>query len=94
MIDQPSQLSSYENLAGEYGNIELHPEVPPELLLPTYYSLSSILSRVSVINRPAIPELDQIAVFPIDDAYRIVNINNIPQNFVLHRQTDFLYMKY
>ena len=34
----------YENLAGEYGNIELHPEVPPGLLLPTYYSLSSILS--------------------------------------------------
>jgi hypothetical protein len=29
MIDQPSQLSLYENLAGEYGNLELHPEVPP-----------------------------------------------------------------
>ena len=47
MIDQPSQLSLYENLSGEYGNLELHPEVPPGLLLPTFYSMSSILSRVS-----------------------------------------------
>ena len=37
MIDQSSQLSLYENLAGEYGNLELHPEVPPGLLLPTFY---------------------------------------------------------
>ena len=85
MIDQSSQLSLYEKLVGEYENSELHPELPPGWLLTTFYSMSSILSRVSVINRPAIPELNQIAVFPIDDAYRIVNINNIQQNFVLHR---------
>ena len=39
-------------------------------------------------SRFVLPELNQIAVFPIDDAYRIANINNIQQNFVLHRQID------
>jgi hypothetical protein len=39
--------------------------------------MSSILSRVSVINIPVIPELNQIAIFAIDDAYRIVNIKNV-----------------
>jgi len=41
----------YENLAGEYANLELHPDVTPGLSLPTYYSLCSTISRHAVTNR-------------------------------------------
>ena len=39
MVDIHSQQLMYENLAGEYANLELHPEVTPGLLLLAYYSL-------------------------------------------------------
>ena len=55
MVDIHSQQLMYENLAGEYANLELHPEVTPGLLLPTYYSLCSTISRHAVSNRPPIP---------------------------------------
>jgi len=35
MVDIHSQQLMYENLAGEYANLELHPEVTPGLILPT-----------------------------------------------------------
>ena len=37
MVDFHSQQLMYENLAGEYANLELHPEVIPGLILPTFY---------------------------------------------------------
>ena len=41
MVDFHSQQLMYENLAGEYANLELHPEVIPGLILPTFYTVSS-----------------------------------------------------
>ncbi len=35
MVHIHSQQLMYENLAGEYANLELHPEVTPGLILPT-----------------------------------------------------------
>jgi hypothetical protein len=77
----------YENLAGEYSNLELHPEVTPGLLLPTYYSLCSTISRHAVTNRPPIPTIEELDDIIIGDSYRILTIDNLQQNFVLHKQT-------
>jgi len=87
MVDIHSQQLMYENLAGEYANLELHPEVTPGLLLPTYYSLCSTISRHAVTNRPPIPTIEELDDIIIGDSYRIVTIDNLQQNFVLHKRT-------
>ena len=60
----------YENLAGEYSNLELHPEVTPGLLLPTFYTVSSTISRHALTNRPPIPTIEELDDIIIGDSYR------------------------
>jgi hypothetical protein len=72
MVDIHSQQLMYENLACEYANVELHPEVTPGLFLPTYYALSSTISRHAVINRPPILTIEELDDIIIGDSFRIV----------------------
>jgi len=41
-----SRQQVHETLLRQYENIELHPEVPPGLVLPTFYNMHTIYSRV------------------------------------------------
>ena len=77
----------HETVLREYGNIELHPEVPPGLVLPTFYNMHTIYSRVARINRPVVPEINEIERFLIPDRYALITVDNVQQRFVLHRQT-------
>jgi hypothetical protein len=75
------------HLSGCHKNIELHPEVPPGLVLPTYYNMHAIYSRVARINRPVVPDINQIDEFVIPERYGLITVANVQQNFVLHRDT-------
>ena len=51
-----SRQQVHEAVLREYENIELHPEVPSGLVLPTFYNMHTIYSRVTRINRPVVQE--------------------------------------
>ena len=48
---------------------------------------SRTISRHAVSNRPPIPTIEELDDIFIGDSYRIVTIDNLPQNFVLHKKT-------
>ena len=82
-----SRQQVHETLLREYENIELHPEVPPGLVLPTFYNMHTIYSRVARINRLVVPDINEIDEFVIPERYSLITVDNVQQNFVLHRQT-------
>ena len=86
MNELVSRQQVHETVLREYENIELHPEVPPGLVLPTFYNMHTIYSRVARINRPVVPDINQIDEFVIPEHYSLITVDNVQQNFVLHRQ--------
>jgi len=49
--------------------------------------MHTIYSRVARINRPVVPEINEIYEFVIPERYGMITVDNVHQNFVLHRQT-------
>jgi hypothetical protein len=47
----------------------------------------TIYSRVARINRPVVPDINEIDEFVIPERYSLITVDNVQQNFVLHRQT-------
>ena len=60
-----SRQTVHDTVLTEYGNNELHPEVMPGTVLPTFYNMHTIYSRIARLNRPDVPTVDQIYIFNI-----------------------------
>jgi hypothetical protein len=56
-----------------------------QLAIIPFYSMHTIYSRISRLNRPDVPTVDQINIFNIPERYHLNTVDNVQQNFILHR---------
>jgi hypothetical protein len=57
----------------------------PGTVLPTFYNMDTIYSRIARLNRPDVPTVDQTNLFNIPERYHLITLDNVQQNFILHR---------